>query len=379
MKNEVNNVEIVEVKTKKQIKDFINYPLKLYKGNEFFVPLIYSDEKVIFSKKLIHRKTCDQIFFLAYRNNHVVGRIQGIIQKQYNEINGTKKARFTRFDCEDNVETAGLLLKAVENWAKGYGLEEVIGPMGYNDLEREGLLIEGFDYLSTYEEQYNYPYYQNLIESNGYEKDVDWLEYRMYPEFYEREKLRKFAARAERKLNLHVVGEKMGKSKYIDTYGPGIFECLDECYKELYGTVPFSSETRESMISQFKLVLNMKYIITICDEEEKVVAFGILIPGIGKALQKSGGRLTIPAIFRLLKAINHPESLDFALIGILPKYRGAGLNAYIICKLQDILEDSKVKYLESNLNLETNINVQGQWKYFKNIQHKRRRAFIKKI
>lgn len=374
-----NELIIVEVKTKKQIKEFVEFPLKLYKDNPYFVPAMYGDEIKIFSKKSIHNKTCDQIFFLAYRNNEVVGRIQGIIQKQYNEINGTKKGRFSRFHCEDNIETATALLQKVEQWAKEKGLEEVIGPMGYNDLEREGLLIEGFDHLNTYEEEYNYPYYQKLIEANGYTKDVDWIEHRIYPEFIEREKLKKISDRTMKRMNLHTAGLGEPRNKFIKKYANGIFELIDICYNPLYGTVPLTEESKKNAIDNFKLVLNTNFIIVVCDEKENVVAFGLVLPAIGQALQKSGGRLTIPTIFKLLKAINKPRTLDMALIGVHPKYQGLGIDAVMMTLLQDRLEENNIEYLETNLMLETNVKVLGNWKYFKNIQHKRRRSFIKKI
>lgn len=372
-------IKIVEVKTKKQRKSFVKFPIKFYKGNPYFVPAIYADELSIFKKKCIHNLTCDQIFFLAYRDNKVVGRIQGIIQKQYNEIHNTKQARFSRFDAIDDIEVANALFKAVEDWAKKKDMNEIIGPMGYNDLEREGLLIEGFDYLSTYEEQYNYPYYQNLIESNGYDKDVDWVEFRIYPEFIDREKLKRIGDRALNRMKLHISGLEMKKNKFINKYADSIFECIDICYSKLYGTVPMTDEIKKSVLSQFKLVINPDYIISICDESEKVVAFGIILPGIGSSLQKSGGRLTLPTIFRLLKAIKHPKCLDFALIGVLPEYQGTGVNAIMMSSLQDILDKNNIEYMETNLNLETNYNVQSHWKFFKNIQHKRRRTFIKKL
>ena len=372
-------VEIKQVTTRKQQREFVNFPLRLYKDNEYFVPAIYMDELAIFKPSCIHNKTCDQIFFLAYENNEVVGRIQGIVQKQYNEIHGTKKARFSRFDSIDNQQVADALLSAVENWAKEKALEEVIGPMGYNDLEREGLLIEGFDYLSTYEEQYNYPYYQKLIENHGYIKDVDWVEYRIFPKFKDRELLRKMGERARTRMNLHFGDNSLSKSAYIKKYADGIFNCIDICYSILYGTVPMTEEIKKNTIEQFKLVLNPKFILTILNEKEEVIAFGLAIPGIGKALQKSGGRLTPSTIIKLLKSINKPETLDLALIGVLPKFQGTGVNALMMSRLQDILDENHVEYLETNLNLETNINVQGQWRFFEHIHHKRRRAFIKHI
>ena len=171
--------EIIEVSTKKHQKEFIDYPLKLYKDNPYFVPPLYGDEKNLFTKKNIYTKTCESVFFLAQRNNKTVGRIQGIIQKQYNEIHNTNQVRFTRFDCEDDSETAKLLFGAVEKWAESKNASEIVGPLGYSDLEREGLLIDGFEYLATFEEQYNYDYYQRLIENYGFEKEVDWVEHQL--------------------------------------------------------------------------------------------------------------------------------------------------------------------------------------------------------
>ena len=372
-------LEIIEVKTKKQRREFVNYPLRLYKGNPWFVPPLYGDELKIFTPKNVYYKTCLSSFFLAVRDGESVGRIQGIVQKQYNEIHGTTQARFTRFDCEDNVETAKALFAAVEAWAKAQGMTEMVGPLGYSDLEREGLLIEGFDYLATFEEQYNYEYYENLVESYGFVKDVDWVESRLFSTPQQDERLKKIFDRSLQKYNLHMAGEKLNKRQFIKKYADGIFACIDECYKDLYGVVPFTPEMMKQMVDQFMLVINRKFIVAVCDENEKVVAFGFCIPGIGKAVQKSGGKLTLPTIFKLLRAINNPTSVDLALVGVLPQYRNSGLTAFAITMLQDILSSGRVEYLETNLNLETNGNIQAQWKHFNSIQHKRRRSYIKKI
>ena len=372
-------LEIIEVKTKKQRREFVNYPLRLYKGNPWFVPPLYGDELKIFTPKNVYYKTCLSSFFLAVRDGKTVGRIQGIVQKQYNEIHGTTQARFTRFDCEDNVETAKALFAAVEAWAKAQGMTEMVGPLGYSDLEREGLLIEGFDYLATFEEQYNYEYYENLVESYGFVKDVDWVESRLFSTPQQDERLKKIFDRSLQKYNLHMAGEKLNKRQFIKKYADGIFACIDECYKDLYGVVPFTPEMMKQMVDQFMLVINRKFIVAVCDENEKVVAFGFCIPGIGKAVQKSGGKLTLPTIFKLLRAINNPTSVDLALVGVLPQYRNSGLTAFAITMLQDILSSGRVEYLETNLNFETNGNIQAQRKHFTSIQHKRRRSYIKKF
>ncbi len=375
----MNGIELIKVTSKKEQKEFVNFPLRLYKGNKFFVPPLYGDELKIFTDKNIYNKTCESVYFLAKKDGKTVGRIQGILQKQFNEIQNKTQVRFTRFDAIDSNEVASLLFSAVENWAKEKCATEVVGPLGYSDLEREGLLIDGFEELATFEEQYNYPYYQKLIESCGYDKDVDWVEYKIFPEVYKSDTLSLLGDRAMKKYNLHLGGEGLSKRAFIKKYKDGIFNCLDVCYKELYGTVPFTEEMKKQMLEQFLLVLNLKYLFVILDENENVVSFGLGIPAIGEAVQKSGGKLTIPTIIRLLKAVKRPKGVDLALVGILPQYQKTGLNAVIVRKLQEIITSDGIEYMESNLNLEENIAVQGQWKYFKHVNHKRRRAFKKVI
>lgn len=372
-------IEIVEVTTKKQRKEFVEYPLRMYKGNPYFVPPLYGDEMKMFTEKSVYYKTCKSVFYLAVKEGKTVGRIQGIIQHQYNDIHNKKQVRFTRFDCENDVEIARALFSAVETWAKDNGMEEVVGPLGYSDLEREGLLIEGFDYLSTFEEQYNYEYYGKLVEECGYAKDVDWVESRLFSTPQQDERLKMLADRALTRHNLHIGGVGLNIRQFIKKYAKGIFHCIDECYKDLYGVVPFTPEMMKQMIDQFLLIINRRYVIVVCDEQENVVAFGVCLPAIGPAVQKSGGRLTLGCLFRLLKAIKRPESIDLALVGIMPQYRKSGLSALVMTVLQDMLSDPNIKYMETNLNLETNANIQAQWKHFNNIQHKRRRSYVKSI
>lgn len=372
-------LEIVEVKTRKDRKEFVEYPLRLYKGSPYFVPPLYGDEMKLFSTKNIYNSTCKSVFYLAKKDGKTVGRIQGIIQTQYNAIHNTKQARFTRFDCENDTATAKALFDKAEQWAKDNGMETIVGPLGYSDMEREGLLVEGFDYIATFEEQYNYEYYGALIENCGYVKDVDWLEHRLYATPQQDERLKKFVDRAMERYNLHFVGENMNKREFIKKYGEGIFRCIDECYKDLYGTVPFTPEMRKQLIDQFMLILNMEYIMAVCNENEEVIAFGFSLPGIGEAVQKSGGKLTPACLVRLLRAVKNPRYIELGLVGIMPKYRKTGLSALIMTVLQNMLAKENVEFLETNLNLEDNISIQANWKHFEHIQHKRRRSYIKTL
>ena len=372
-------ITVREVKTKKDRKKFVNLPLKMYKSNPYFVPPLYADEMAVFTEKNVYAESCDSVFFLAEEDGKVVGRIQGIIQKQYNEIHKEKRIRFTRFDSENRQDVAAALFKALEDWGRANGMDTVCGPLGYSDLEREGLLIEGFDELSTFEEQYNFDYYASLIEGEGYAKEIDWLESKLYYPDEVNPMIAKVAERTLQLNKLHIASSDMSKKAYINKYKDGVFECIDRCYADLYGTVPFTEGMKKQIIDQFLLVINKKYLIIICDENEKVVSFGLCFPGFGKSLQKSGGHLTPAGLFRMLKAVNNPEILDLGLVAVLPEYQSRGVNAVILNCLLNMLKESSVKYCETNLNLETNTQVLAQWKYFKQVQHKRRRSYIKKL
>ena len=371
-------VEIREVKSRREIKEFIEFPLRLYKDCPYFVPPLYSDEK----KLLLsggRTEDADAVFYIAIRDGKTVGRIQGILQKEYNRSHNEKKIRFTRFDSIDDIEVASALFSAVEKWGRELNMTEICGPLGYTDLDREGLLIEGFDENSTFEEQYNYDYYPRLLESLGYAKDVDWLEYELKKPDKRNEMLTRVAKRSLELNKLHIASTDMPKKKYIEKYRDGFFSCLFECYRHLYGTVDIPREAQDELISQFMMVVNKEYLIFICDEKERVVGFGLCFPGIGDAVKRSGGRLTLPTLVRILRTVNHPDVIDLALVAVLPEYRNAGINAILIDGILDILDSGKVLSCETNLNVETNTAVQAQWKYFNARQHKRRRAYIKQL
>ena len=273
-----------------------------------------------------------------------------------------------------------MLLNTVEKWGKERGMQEICGPLGANDLEREGLLVEGFDENSTFEEQYNFEYYKTLIEASGYEKDVDWLEYELRKPEKRNEMLSRVAKRAMELSELHVASaENISKKKYIEKYRDGFFECLDVCYRDLYGTVPITKQAQDELIKQFMLIVNKEYAVFICDENEKVVGFGLCFPAIGDAIKKSRGRLTPAALIRILKAVKNAKTLDLGLVAIRPEYQNAGINAVILDSMLGMLEEGKIEKCETNLNLETNTAVRSQWKYFNARQHKRRRSYKKKL
>ena len=372
-------VIVKEVKTKKEIKQFVNFPLKLYKNNPYFVPALYADEIKALKHNTPYEQEIISKFFLAYKDNKVVGRIEGIIQKQYNELKNTKRIRFTRFDCIDDLEVAKKLFEVVFDFGKSQGMDTCCGPLGASDFEREGLLIEGFDQVSTFSEQYNYPYYQKLIESIGFKKEVDWVESKLFPSIEDKktyEKLNKISSLLLKKYNLHIASTNMSSYKYLDKYCDGFFDCIDISYSKLYGTVPFKKETRRSIIRQFKMILNPKDLIILLDKDEKVVGVGLCFPFIGKAIAKSGGRLTLLTLLRLLKTIKNPKVIESALVCVLPQYLNTGINSIFLTKMLELLNSGKIDHFETNLNLEDNVAVRNQWKRFKSVEHKRRRSYL---
>ena len=373
-----NHIVVKEVKTKKEQKEFLNFPLNLYKNNPYFVPPLYMDEKKIFRKDYVYYDQSEAIYFNAYINDEIVGRISGIIQHASNKKENQKRVRFTRFDSIDNQDVANALFFAVEKWAKEKGMDTIVGPLGFSDLEREGLLIDGFEELSTFEEQYNYPYYQTLIENYGFIKEVDWTERKLYAPKTPDDRLKRISSLMMKRYKLRF-GEAKNTRDFIKKYADKFFDIVDETYVDIYGSVPFTPATRKMMIDNFKLIVNVKHVAVILDEKDNVVCFGICFPSIAKALQKSQGHLTPLAIMRVLRAIKNPKVLDLGLIGVLPEYRMKGISSAILAKVMEMLTTGEIEYCETNLNLETNDAIQNQWKSFENILHKRRRAFVKKI
>ncbi len=371
-------IEIKEVKSKKDIKEFIELPLHLYKDNPYFVPPLYADEKALFKKETVYAEQAESVFYIAKKDGKTVGRIQGILQRVSNEKWGQKRVRFTRFDCIDDQNVANTLFSAIETWAKQRNMNEIVGPLGYSDLDKEGLLVEGFDEISTFEEQYNYPYYATLIENCGYAKEVDWVEYKLYAPKQIDERIERVSSRMLKKYDLRL-GVAKNAREFVKKWGNEFFDVLDETYVSIYQSVPFTPKMKKNLIDSFKLILNVNYATVILDKNDKIVGFGIAFPSIGKAVQKSGGRLTPATIVRTLKAIKHPKVIDLALIGVVPEYRNKAIATAIISEMIKMLTEGGIEYAETNLNLETNANIQNQWKAFDNVQHKRRRSYVKQI
>lgn len=372
-------IEIRQVETNKEQKEFLQFPLKLSKDNPYFVPPLYADEKKIFNKNYMYYDQAEAVYFNAYMDDIMVGRISGILQNAANKKWGQNRARFTRFDAIDNQEVASALFNAVESWARSKNLSEIVGPLGFSDLEREGLLIEGFDQLSTFEEQYNYGYYQKLIENCGYVKDVDWVERKVsIPDGGIDPRIEKISNDMLKKYNLRFA-EAKNTEDFLKRYVDQVFRIWDETYDKIYGTVPFTDKVKRAMLNNFKLVIDLRFITAIVDENDKIVAFGVVFPSMAKAVQKSGGKLTPACLTKILHDIKNPGIVEMALIGVLDEYKNKGVATALVSVFSERMQRYGIEYAETNLMLEHNSPIQNLWKHFNTVQHKRRRCFIKKF
>ena len=374
------NIVIKEVTGKKELRQFVRFNIDLYKGNPYHVPsLIYDEMMTLDRKQNPAFEVCDAIYFLAYKGDRIVGRIAGIINRRSNEVWNQKRARFGFVDFIDDDEVVDALFNAVRQWAKQQGMEELCGPMGFTDLDHEGMLVHGFDQLGTMATIYNHPYYPQQLERMGFVKDQDWHEFKVYVPDCVPEKHLRIGEIVKRKYGLKVV--KCKSKKEVMPYARPLFETLNISYAPLYGFSPLTDKQIDYYINMYIPMLRLDLLTLIVREEDNaVVGFGISIPSLSRALQKSKGQLWPFGWFHLLKALrSKPEIVDLYLMGVLPEYQSKGVNALLFNDLIPIYNSLGVVYAESNPELETNNAVQAQWDYFKREHHKTRRVFIQQL
>lgn len=375
---------IIPVKTKKQLKQFVQFQLDLYKGCEYFVPPFFGDElKALDPKKSVYQgEDADcQCFLCVDENQNIVGRICAIISHQYNKKNNEKRMRISRFDSIEDFEVAKLLFETAENWGKERGMEVVHGPLGFNDLEREGLLIEGFDLLTTFNSQYYYPYYKVFFEKLGYAKEVDWLEFRFKLTSTCDDRTAKMCDLVSKRYNVREL-EVKNINWLVKNYYDEIFDLLDEAYGSLYGTVPITKRVRDSLISQFKIVLNKDLISILVDENNKIVGVGIIFPSIAQSLHDCNGKLFPTGWTKILHELKNFDVIEMALIGVKKEYQDKGITAIIFHNIIGRIKQkySHIKYCETNLQLEDNYKVQQLFlKAFDTQQVRRRRCYYKSL
>lgn len=379
-------IEIKKVESRRDLCKFIDFHNELYKGNPYHVPNLYFDEMNTFRKdKNAAFDFCEAEYFMAYRDGKVVGRVAAIINHSANKKWERESVRFGWIDFVDDIEVSKALLKAVEDYGKSKGMKDIVGPLGFTDMDPEGMLLYGYDQLGTQATAYNYPYYpEHMDRMGGWEKDNDYVEYKLYVPEEMPEKYATIAKMIQKRYNLQVKKLKRNEIYGENGYGKKIFQVVNETFKDLYGYSKLTDRQIEQYVKMYLPMADLDLITIIEDwntPDHKVVGVGISIPSLARALQKCGGKLFPFGWWHILRALkfHKTEVVDLLLIGVLPEYRQKGANALLFYDLIPHYQRLGFKWGETHVEMETNMKVQGQWQYLNREIHKRRRCYKKDI
>ena len=375
------SVTIKTVTTKKELKTFVRFANKLYKGNKYYVPSMpFDDMNTLTKEGNAAYDFCEAELYLAYKEGEVVGRVAAIINHKANEAWKVDQVRFGWFDFIDDIEVSSALLEAVTAFGKAHGMKQVVGPLGFTDFDPEGMLVEGFDRLSTMALIYNYPYYPEHMKKLGYYKETGWVEYRItLPEVLP-EKHVKYADVIRERYNLTI--RKLTKKQIRkEKYGRKVFDLVNQTYCVLYGYSLLSEKQIDQYVDLYLSLADPRMFSFVENSDGELVAMGITIPSLSEALQKCNGEIFPFGWWHLLKAMywKKPDTLDMLLIGVRPDYQSKGLNSLVFTDLFKTYQKLGFKYAETNANLETNAKVQAMWTPFEKEQHKKRWVFGKEI
>jgi GNAT superfamily N-acetyltransferase len=376
-------IEIKEVTTKKELKQFIQFGIDLFKGNPYFCPPLVFDEINTFdtTKNPAH-EICDHIIYMAYKDGKIVGRIVGIINYKANERWENKRLRFGWIDFIDDLAVSQALLEAVQAWGKTHGMTEMNGPVGFTDFDHQGLLIEGFEYNSPMASLYNYPYYEKHLESFGLQKEIDWIEYRLTIADEAPPRMQRLAqiVMEKSKLKIHSIKSIKELKKYYPNNE--YLDVIDQAYQKLYNYQPLTEKQKTYYSNMYFPLLNFDFITIVINEMNEIVGVGLGMPDISDALRKCKGRLFPFGWFHILKALKAKKNMmyfDMLLMAVRPDYQNKGINAIFFHNTSKYFKQYGVKYAETTSILETNNKSQANFEEYDKIQHKRRRAYIKSI
>lgn len=381
----MSSVEIKKVEGKKALRTFIDFHYDLYKGSEYDVPNLFQDElNTLSPDKNAAFEFCEAEYYIAYKDGKPAGRVAAIINNKANERWGRKAVRFGWIDFIDDREVSAALLGAVEDYGRAHGMTEIVGPLGFTDMDPEGMLTFGFDQLGTMPTIYNYPYYPEHMEGmDGYVKDNDYVEYKLFVPEKVPEKYAKIAAMIEKRYDLHV--KKITKRDiYKNGYGKKIFDLINMTFKDLYGYSELTDRQIEQYINMYFSFVDLSLITLVEDHScgNKLVGIGITIPSLSHALQKCRRGRLLPFgwwhVFRAVK-FHKTDIVDLLLLGVLPEYRAKGVNAMMFADLIPRYYEYGFKWGESQVEMETNEGVQSQWDYLETEHHKRRRCYKKEL
>lgn len=372
-------ITVREAKSRRELLEFIEFPNRLYAGVPQYVPPLVIDELNNLSpKKNPAFEYCDMRFFLAEKEGEVVGRIGGIISHKANQLWQEKKLRITRMDFIEDYAVFEALIHTLEDWASACALTELAGPIGFCDLDKEGMLVDGFDRDSMFITYYNYPYYPQFMERYGFEKDADWTEHIITLECPQAERMERISNRILERSGFRVL--QLHHKSQLKPYIPQVFQLINSEYKDLYGVVPLTPAQIKYYTAQFITLINLRYISLIVDREGNLAAFGIIAPSLADAMKKCRGRLFPNGWYHLLKAIHKPRILDMYLVAIKGEYRKTGLPAVLMTDIYHRAKADGILYAETGPELETNHNIQNMWGFFNTEMNiKRRRSWKKSI
>ena len=374
-------VEIRPVRSRRELRQFVNFPERLYKDNPYYVPkLVFDQMDTLDQEKGAAQEFCDSVLYMAYKDGEPVGRVAAIVNHKANEQWHHKEVRFGWYDFVDDREVSKALMDKVEEFGRKHGMESVVGPLGFTDFDPEGMLVDGYDRLSTMALIYNFPYYNDHLDAMGFGKDADWIEYKVQvptvmPERWPRlEKIIMERAGVHlRPLTRKIIRE--------EDYGHKVFRCINDCYKDLYNFTVLPDHMADKYLGFYLSILDLRFLSMVENDKGDLVAFGISMPSIVKALQKTRGKLFPFGWWPLLKAmfVKHDDMAELLLVGVHPDYQNSGVNSLVFMDMFRKFNAMGIKVAETNAILETNLKNQGQFRDFEHECKKRRRSYIKKL
>ena len=375
------SIEIRPVRTRRELRKFVNFPEKLYRDNPYYVPpLVFDQMDTLDQKKGAAQEFCDSVLYMAYKDGKPVGRVAAIVNHKANEQWNHKEVRFGWYDFIEDEEVAKALMDKVYEFGRKHGMESVVGPLGFTDFDPEGMLIDGYDRLSTMALIYNYPYYIEHLDAMGFGKDADWIEYKVTVPSVMPARWERVAKIIEQRANVHL-RQLTRKIVREEDYGHKVFECINDCYKDLYNFTVLPDHMAEKYLGFYLSILDLRYLSMVENEKGELVAFGITMPSIARALQKCRGKLFPFGWFWLLKTmfIKHDGLAEMLLVGVRPDYQNSGVNSLVFMDMFRKYNAFGIKYAETNAILEDNLKNQGQFRDFEHECKKRRRSYIKKL
>ncbi|WP_425615648.1 hypothetical protein NA78x_005578 [Anatilimnocola sp. NA78] len=369
-------VEIQAVTTPAELRTFVKFPFQLYRGNRYWVPPLVRDEIQTLAQNPAFEH-CLKKYWLAKRDGQVVGRIAGIINHAENKKFSTSTARFGWIDFIDDPEVSAKLFQTVEDWAREHSKNHIHGPLGFSDFDKEGLLVEGFEELGTFATIYNHAYYANHFEACGYQKSTDWVEYEIHSPGKIPPRVAQFSQKVQQRYGLRQLQVK--RASELRSYAPEIFRLVNAAYSHLYGYVELTEKQIQFYTDQYFGYVNPDFVSTILNQQDEVVAFGLTMPSLSRALQKAKGELFPFGFWHLYRALQKNDRADFYIIAIRQDYRSKGVHVMILEKILTTCLKFGIPLAETNPELETNLQVQLIWKGYDRRQHKRRRCYAKEL